>query len=41
VPKIKYADVNFSPLKLELIAAANKIIGIYQAQGFNLTLRQL
>lgn len=41
MPKIKYEDINLSTAKLEVIAAANKIIGIYSAQGFSLTLRQL
>jgi hypothetical protein len=40
VPKIKYQDITFSPLKLSIIAATNKIISNYHAQGFNLTLRQ-
>jgi hypothetical protein len=41
MPKIKYQDFNFRPATLALIATANKIIAEYQAQGFDLTLRQL
>lgn len=39
--KIKYQDFNFRPASLALIAKANEIIAEYQAQGFDLTLRQL
>jgi hypothetical protein len=41
VPKIKYEDKTFSLVKMDLIVKANQIIGRYQHQGFNLTLRQL
>lgn len=39
--KIKYQDFNFRPASLALISKANEIIADYQAQGFDLTLRQL
>jgi hypothetical protein len=41
MPKIKYQEFNFRPATLVLIGTANKIIAEYQAQGFDLTLRQL
>jgi hypothetical protein len=41
MPKIKYQDFNFRPATLALVATANQIIAEYQAQGFDLTLRQL
>jgi hypothetical protein len=41
VPTICYTPRKFSPGSQEMIAQANKIIDEYQAQGFNLTLRQL
>ncbi len=41
MPKIKYQHFNFKPATLQLIDTANKIIVEYQAQGFDLTLRQL
>lgn len=41
MPKIKYKDFNFRPETLKLIKTANEIIEEYQAQGFDLTLRQL
>jgi len=41
MPKIKYQDFNFRPATLALIKTANEIIREYQAQGFDLTLRQL
>jgi len=41
MPKIKYQDFNFRPATLDLIQTANRIIAEYQAQGFDLTLRQL
>lgn len=41
MPKIKYEDFTFSQVKLDIIAAANKIIAEYAAAGFGLTLRQL
>lgn len=39
--KIEYVPRKFSPASLKLIQIANKIIAEYQAQGFDLTLRQL
>lgn len=41
MPKIKYQDFTFRPATLKLIEQANTIIAEYQAQGFDLTLRQL
>jgi hypothetical protein len=41
LPKIKYQEFNFRPATLALIETANRIIREYQAQGFDLTLRQL
>lgn len=41
MPRIKYQDFNFRPATLALIETANQIIAEYQAQGFDLTLRQL
>jgi hypothetical protein len=41
VPTICYTPRKFSPGSQEMISQANKIIDEYQAQGFNLTLRQL
>lgn len=41
MPKIKYQDINFKPQTLKMIDQANTIIAEYQAQGFDLTLRQL
>jgi len=41
MPRIKYQDFNFRPASLALIAKANEIIAEYQAQGFDLTLRQI
>jgi hypothetical protein len=41
VPKIKYTDRKFSAGSLDLITKANAIIEDYQAQGYDLTLRQL
>lgn len=41
MPLIQYIRKDFSPDKLALIAKANSIIREYNAQGFNLTLRQL
>lgn len=39
--KIKYIDKKFNPVHLRIIESANTIIEEYQAQGFELTLRQL
>ncbi|MCB9150200.1 MAG: hypothetical protein H6641_15700 [Caldilineaceae bacterium] len=41
MPKICYQDKNFRRSTLEQIAIANQIIEEYDAQGFDLTLRQL
>lgn len=41
MPKVKYKDVNFSAPRLDIVNQANTIIAEYQAQGFQLTLRQL
>lgn len=41
MPKIKYQDFKFRPATMTLITTANQIIAEYQAQGFDLTLRQL
>lgn len=41
MPKIKYQDFNFRPATLAMIQKANEIIAEYQAQGFDLTLRQI
>lgn len=41
MPRIKYVDHRFSADALAMIATCNAIIAEYQAQGFDLTLRQL
>lgn len=41
MPKICYTPKGFSPLTLDMIDRANRIIAEYAAQGFDLTLRQL
>lgn len=41
MPKIKYEAKNFSARTVETIQQAEIIVNEYQAQGFNLTLRQL
>lgn len=41
MPKIPYADINFSKNSLVRIEQANKIIAEYQADGLAITLRQL
>lgn len=41
MPRIAYVDKNFSDGSLGIIAQANAICAEYQAQGFDLTLRQL
>jgi hypothetical protein len=43
MPKIKYQDLAIlrNPAKLAVVKQANAIIAEYQAQGFDLTLRQL
>jgi len=39
--KIKYQDINFRQLSLELIEKVNSIIREYKAKGYELTLRQV
>lgn len=41
MPKIAYVEKRLRPATLELIAKANEVIAQYQAQGDDLTLRQL
>lgn len=41
MPKIRYRDLTLSADKLTMVNSANVIIAEYQAQGFDLTLRQL
>lgn len=41
MPKIKYQDKRFTDEKRLAITRANRICGQYQAQGYDLTLRQL
>jgi len=41
MPKIQYISKRFRESSLEIIAHANEIIEDYQAQGYDLTLRQL
>jgi hypothetical protein len=41
MPKIKYQECKFRDSSLALIEKANEIIAEYEAQGFDLTLRQL
>lgn len=41
MPKIKYQEIKLNAAKLAVVAHANEIIEEYQAQGFDLTLRQL
>jgi len=41
MPKIEYKGFNFRPKSLEIIEQANSIIAEYDAQGYELTLRQL
>jgi hypothetical protein len=41
MPIIKYKDFNFRSASLSVIELANSIIAEYQAQGYDLTLRQL
>lgn len=40
MPKIRYKDINFHNSSLELIALVNEVIEEYEAQGYELTLRQ-
>lgn len=41
MPRIEYVSRNFSSSSMAIIDKANEIIAAYQAQGLNLTLRQL
>lgn len=41
MPKLAYISKNFRGSTLEIIEHADRIIRLYQAQGYNLTLRQL
>jgi hypothetical protein len=41
MPKIKYQDLILGPARMAIVVRANAIIKEYQAQGFDLTLRQL
>lgn len=41
MPKIKYVDINFRGKSLELIELVNQVVKEYDAQGYNLTLRQV
>lgn len=41
MPRIKYQNIKISPDRLAIINKANEIIEEYEAQGFDLTLRQL
>jgi hypothetical protein len=41
MPKTKYVHKRFGSASLEIIKKANEIIADYDAQGFELTLRQL
>lgn len=41
MPKVRYQRIRFAQRSLEIIEKANEIIAEYEAQGFNLTLRQL
>lgn len=40
MPKIKYKDIRFRQSSLDLIRLVNQVISEYQAQGYELTLRQ-
>lgn len=41
MPKIAYREIKFRDKSLELISLINQVISEYEAQGFNLTLRQV
>ena len=41
MPKIKYREIDMSVRRLSVVDKANEIVVEYQAQGFDLTLRQL
>jgi hypothetical protein len=40
MPKIKYIEHRFRAEQLATITRANQILGEYEAQGYDLTLRQ-
>lgn len=40
MPKIQYKEINFRGKSLELINLVNQVVEEYQAQGYELTLRQ-
>ena len=41
MPKIEYKSIKFQQKSLELIKLVNQVVEEYQAQGYELTLRQL
>lgn len=41
MPKVKYKDISFRQASLELLELAADIVAEYEAQGYDLTLRQL
>lgn len=41
MPKIQYKDIDFRSKSLYLIECVNQVVNDYEAQGYNLTLRQL
>lgn len=41
MPLIRYEDLKLGPRSLETVEQANEIIAEFEAQGFDLTLRQL
>lgn len=40
MPKIEYKSIKFQQKSLELIKLVNQVVEEYQAQGYELTLRQ-
>ena len=40
MPKIEYKSIKFQQKSLELINLVNQVVEEYQAQGYELTLRQ-
>lgn len=40
MPNIQYKEINFRQSSLDLIKLVNQVIQEYQAQGYELTLRQ-
>lgn len=40
MPKIEYKSIKFQQKSLELIRLVNQVVEEYQAQGYELTLRQ-